>query len=78
MLHLSPLQKIPRFLRVLASDYSQRQYGSAVRNFSDVPGKPIPAPVMVNGIAQKPMEGVSLAYTFDTANANAPSRHRTQ
>jgi len=33
---------------------------------------------MVNGIAQKPMEGVSLAYTFDTANANAPSRHRTQ
>jgi arylsulfatase len=38
----------------------------------------IPAPVMVNGVAQKPMEGVSLAYTFDKANANAPSRHRTQ
>jgi arylsulfatase len=38
----------------------------------------IPAPVMVNGIAQKPMEGVSLAYTFDQAKANAPSRHRTQ
>ena len=38
----------------------------------------IPAPVMVDGIAQKPIEGVSMAYTFDKANANAPSRHRTQ
>ena len=38
----------------------------------------IPAPVMVNGIAQKPIEGISMAYTFDKANANAPSRHRTQ
>ena len=34
----------------------------------------IPAPVMVDGIAQKPIEGVSLAYTFDKANADAPSR----
>ena len=33
---------------------------------------------MVDGIAQKPIEGVSLAYTFDKANADAPSRHRTQ
>jgi arylsulfatase len=38
----------------------------------------IPAPVMVDGIAQKPIEGVSLAYTFDKANADAPTRHRTQ
>ena len=38
----------------------------------------IPAPVMVDGIAQKPIEGVSMAYTFDKANANVPSRHRTQ
>jgi len=38
----------------------------------------IPAPVMVNGIAQKPIEGVSMAYTFDKANANAPSARRTQ
>ena len=38
----------------------------------------IPAPVMVNGIAQKPIEGVSMAYTFDKANANAPSTHDTQ
>ena len=35
-------------------------------------------PVMVNGIAQKPIEGVSMAYTFDKANANAPSKHDTQ
>ena len=38
----------------------------------------IPAPVMVDGIAQKPIEGVSMAYTFDKANADAPSRHHTQ
>jgi arylsulfatase A-like enzyme len=38
----------------------------------------IPAPVMVDGVAQKPIEGVSMAYTFEKANANAPSTHRTQ
>ena len=38
----------------------------------------IPAPVMVDGIGQKPIEGVSLAYTFDKANADAPSHHHTQ
>ena len=38
----------------------------------------IPAPVIVNGIAQKPIEGVSFAYTFDKANADAPTRHHTQ
>ena len=36
----------------------------------------IPAPVVVNGIAQKPIEGVSMAYTWDKANADAPSRTR--
>ncbi|HJZ98739.1 MAG TPA: sulfatase-like hydrolase/transferase, partial [Candidatus Solibacter sp.] len=38
----------------------------------------IPAPVMVDGIGQKPIEGVSMAYTFDSANANASSPHKTQ
>ena len=38
----------------------------------------IPAPVSVDGIAQKPMEGVSIAYTFDKASADAPTRHPTQ
>jgi arylsulfatase A-like enzyme len=38
----------------------------------------IPAPVVVNGIAQKPIEGVSMAYTWDKANANAPSARKTQ
>jgi hypothetical protein len=38
----------------------------------------IPAPVMVDGIGQKPIEGVSMAYTFDKANANVPSHHHTQ
>jgi arylsulfatase len=33
---------------------------------------------MVDGIPQKPIEGVSFMYTFDTANADAPSRHTTQ
>src|SRR6516165_8769914 len=38
----------------------------------------IPAPVMVDGIAQKPIEGVSMAYTFDKANAGASSPHHIQ
>ena len=38
----------------------------------------VPAPVMVNGIAQKPIEGVSMAYTWDKANAKAPSTRKTQ
>ncbi|MGH6803879.1 MAG: arylsulfatase [Methyloceanibacter sp.] len=38
----------------------------------------IPAPVMVDGVAQKPIEGVSMAYTFDKANADAPSTRDTQ
>jgi arylsulfatase A-like enzyme len=38
----------------------------------------IPAPVMVNGIAQRPIEGVSMAYTWDKANANAKSTRDTQ
>jgi arylsulfatase A-like enzyme len=36
------------------------------------------APVMVNGVAQKPIEGVSMTYTFDKANADAPSKRDTQ
>jgi len=38
----------------------------------------IPAPETVDGIKQKPIEGVSMAYTFDKANANAPSTRKTQ
>jgi arylsulfatase A-like enzyme len=38
----------------------------------------IRAPDMVDGIPQKPIEGVSFMYTFDKENANAPSRHETQ
>jgi arylsulfatase A-like enzyme len=38
----------------------------------------IKAPEEVNGIKQKPIEGVSMVYTFDKANANAPSKHQTQ
>jgi arylsulfatase len=38
----------------------------------------IQAPTVVDGIAQRPIEGVSMAYTFDKANANAPSKRETQ
>ncbi|MBX7135527.1 MAG: arylsulfatase, partial [Fimbriimonadaceae bacterium] len=38
----------------------------------------IRAPEMVDGIAQKPIEGTSFLYTFDAANAKVPSRHTTQ
>ncbi len=35
-------------------------------------------PEVVDGIKQRPIEGVSMMYTFDARNANAPSTHRTQ
>jgi arylsulfatase A-like enzyme len=35
-------------------------------------------PEVVDGIKQSPIEGVSFAYTFDKANANKPSTHKTQ
>lgn len=38
----------------------------------------IPAPVMVNGVPQKPIEGISMAYTFEKENTNTPTRHKTQ
>ena len=38
----------------------------------------IPAPVMVNGTAQRPIEGVSMAYTWDKANATEASTRTTQ
>ncbi len=38
----------------------------------------IPAPDTINGIKQLPIEGTSMAYTWDKANANAPTRHTTQ
>jgi len=38
----------------------------------------IKAPTTVDGITQKPIEGVSMMYTFDKANANVASRHHTQ
>jgi len=38
----------------------------------------IKAPQQVDGINQNPIEGVSMAYTFDAANANSPSTRKTQ
>ena len=38
----------------------------------------IKAPEAVNGIPQKPIEGVSMAYTFKKANTMAPSTRATQ
>src|SRR5262245_19847915 len=38
----------------------------------------IKAPEVVNGIKQKPIEGVSMAYTFDSVNAKASSERKTQ
>lgn len=36
----------------------------------------LPAPISINGIAQSPIEGVSMAYSFN--DAKAPSTRRTQ
>ncbi len=38
----------------------------------------IKTPETVNGVAQAPIEGVSMLYSFDAANAKSPSAHVTQ
>jgi arylsulfatase A-like enzyme len=38
----------------------------------------VKAPDEVNGIKQRPIEGISMAYTFDQANANESSKRDTQ
>ncbi|MGD9094509.1 MAG: sulfatase-like hydrolase/transferase [Chromatiales bacterium] len=38
----------------------------------------IPLPEEVDGIKQNPMDGVSMMYTFDEKNADAPSTRKTQ
>jgi len=38
----------------------------------------ISQPDTINGIKQSPVEGVSMKYTWDKANANAPTAHKTQ
>jgi arylsulfatase A-like enzyme len=38
----------------------------------------IPAPDTLNGITQRQMDGVSMAYTWDKANADAASKRTTQ
>ncbi len=38
----------------------------------------IPEPDIYNGIAQKPMEGTSLVYTFERGAATTPERHTIQ
>ena len=38
----------------------------------------VQAPLMVNGVEQRPIEGVSMAYTWDKKNADAHSKRDTQ
>jgi len=38
----------------------------------------VKAPDVLNGVKQVPIEGVSMAYTFDKANANGASARNTQ
>jgi len=38
----------------------------------------IPAPDTIKGIKQRPIEGVSMVYTWDKNNADVPTRHTTQ
>jgi len=63
-----PPKGAPNILLIMTDDQG---YGVSV-TFGGV----IPTPAL--GIKQKPIEGVSMAYTFDRANANAPSKRDTQ
>ena len=41
-------------------------------------GAKIEQPTLVDGIEQSPIEGISMMYTFDKKNADAPSKRKTQ
>ena len=45
------------------------------RPSSETPASP--APTRVNGVDQKPMEGVSMLYTFDDAEARDPAHQHS-
>ncbi len=38
----------------------------------------IPAPDTIHGVQQRPIEGTSMKYLWDKANANTPTKHTTQ
>ena len=65
----------PRFLRVFVSNYVQRRYGSSVRNFSDVPGKP--ASSILNFVSQTDLH-LDHQPWIRTSNRQEKSVHETQ
>jgi hypothetical protein len=56
----------------------RRQFHHLIDIVSILEATGIPAPDMINGIKQAPIEGVSMAYSWDKAHADAPSTHTTQ
>src|SRR4029450_13850506 len=59
-----------RFLRVLTTIYLQRRYHSSVRNFSDVPGKPIALDLVGEGDIYTRHEG-HVRFGFGAATGAA-------
>src|SRR4029434_4831633 len=67
----------PRHIKDLCGSRSQLQHIIDIDPTS-LEDAGIAAQEMIDGIKQKPIEGVSMAYTFDSANAKAPSKRDTQ
>jgi arylsulfatase A-like enzyme len=60
--------------RIKAMGELRRQYSYVTDIVPTLLG--LPAPTSVNGVKQMPLQGVSMAYTFD--DANAPRRRKVQ
>jgi arylsulfatase len=68
---------------VAQGDQGSGRHPQPVHHFIDIvptilEATGIQQPQVVDGIPQKPIEGVSMMYTFDAKNASAPSTHHTQ
>ena len=70
------IRKIPSSASRLDTGHVDRQHGH--RRDSDIDKSCLSRSEYLDGIKQKPIEGTSFAYTFDAANARAPSRHKIQ
>jgi arylsulfatase A-like enzyme len=57
-------------------EHTDHHIGRLVDALEDLEAAGLPQPTVVNGIAQQPIEGVSMAYSFD--GASEADRHETQ
>ena len=65
-------KSVIRYTRAQSARRGPSAVPSPDRYRSDDPGDGLPQPKVINGTQQKPIEGVSMAYTFKEAQAKSP------